>query len=406
MSLKPRPIVEDVYWVGVNDDVKELFESLWPLPFGISYNAYVVIGRDAVALIDTVDSRFAYEYIGKVREVVGDFDRIRYIVVNHLEPDHHGATPDILGIMPKAKIVTSQMGSRILSSLYRVSSNRIIVIKDGDRIDLGGKTLRFIYTPWLHWPETMVTYLEEDKVLFSCDAFGSYGSLQDGVFDDELDMDFYLDEAKRYFSNIVIKYTRNVLEALEKLKSTEIRVIAPSHGPIYRSDPHKIVELYRKWSQPSPERDRVALIYGSMYGRGETIVEHIIERLSQKNLKITPHNVSTSHPSYILSDLVESYIAVFVYPSYDAGIFPYMEDVMRIFQLKQIGRGRYAAIVNIYTWASTAKQTIELLTKAGFKIIEPIVETKAIPDEEELKKIETLINNIVDTSRRETALPQ
>lgn len=406
MGLKPRPIVEDVYWVGVNDDVKELFESLWPLPFGISYNAYVVVGREAVALIDTVDSRFTYEYIGRVREVVGDFDRVRYIVVNHLEPDHHGATPDILRIMSKAKLVTSQMGSRILSSLYRVSSDRIAIVKDGDRIDLGGKTLRFIYTPWLHWPETMVAYLEEDKILFSCDAFGSYGSLQDGLFDDELDMDFYLDEAKRYFSNIVIKYTRNVLEALEKLRSTEIKIIAPSHGPVYRSDPRKIVELYRKWSQPSPERDRVALIYGSMYGRGEAIVGHIIERLSQKNLKIIPHNVSTSHPSYILSDLVESYIAVFVYPSYDAGIFPYMEDVMRIFQLKQIGRGRYAAIVNIYAWASTAKQTIELLTKAGFKIIEPIVETKAVPDEEELKKIDTLINNIVDISRRESTPSQ
>ncbi len=397
LNLRPRPIAKDVYWIGVNDDIKELFESLWPLPFGISYNAYVVIGNDAIALIDAVDERFAYDYIGRVREVVGDFNKIYYIVVNHLEPDHHGATPYILEAMPKAKLITSQMGSRILSSIYRVSSNRILAVKDGDKIELGGKTLRFIYTPWLHWPETMVTYLEEDEILFSCDAFGSYGSLQKGIFDDELDMDFYIDEARRYFSNIVIKYARNVLEAFEKLKNIEIKILAPSHGPIYRSNSNRIIELYKKWSQPIPEKDRVLLIYGSMYGRGELIIEHIIERLSQEGLKITSHNVSTSHPSYILSDLVESYIVVFIYPSYDAGIFPYMEDIMRLFQLKQAGRGRYAATINVYAWASTAKQATELLTKAGFKIIEPIVETKAMPNEEELKKMETLINNIIKT---------
>ncbi|MCS7112065.1 MAG: FprA family A-type flavoprotein [Ignisphaera sp.] len=406
MSLKPQPIAGDVYWVGVNDDAKELFESLWPLPFGISYNAYAVVGRDTVALIDTVDKRYTYEYIGRIREVIEDFDRVRYIVVNHLEPDHHGATPDILKVMPKAKLVTSVMGSRILSSVYRVPSDRIFIVKDGDRIDLGGKTLRFIYTPWLHWPETMVTYLEEDRVLFSCDVFGSYGSLQDGIFDDEVDMNFYIDEARRYFSNIVIKYTRNVLEALEKLKGIEMRIIAPSHGPIYRSNPNRIVELYKRWAQSASERDRVLIIYGSMYGRGESIVEYIAEKLNREGLKISLHDVSTSHPSYILSDLVEACMAVFVYPSYDAGIFPYMEDVMRLLQLKQVGRGRFAAVVNTYAWGSTAKQAVELLTKAGFKVVEPVVETKAVPDEEGLKKIEALINSVVDVLKTGTAQPQ
>jgi len=400
LSIRPRAIVDNVYWVGVNDYVKDLFESLWPLTFGISYNAYTVIGRDGVALIDTVDERYAYEYIGKVKEVVGDFSKIRYIVVNHLEPDHHGATSIALELIPNAKLVTTSIGSKILYSIYRVPRDRVVVVKDGDKIDLGGKTLRFIYTPWLHWPETMVTYLEEDKLLFSCDAFGSYGALQNGLFDDELDMDFYIEEARRYFSNIVAKYTKNVLDAIKKLEKIDIKIIAPSHGPIYRSNPNRIVDLYKKWSQSDADKNRVLVIYGSMYGRGEAIVDRIVDRLRKENLIVVEHNASLSHPSYILSDLIESYTTILVYPSYDAGIFPYIDNILRIFQLKQVGIGRYVAIVNTYAWASTAKQATEMLLKAGFKIIEPVVETKAIPDEEENKKIEQLLNNIISISKQ------
>jgi len=395
MVLGPVAISDSIYWIGVDDEIKELFESLWPLPFGISYNAYAVIGSDAVALIDTVDERYTYEYLGKVKEVVKDFDRIRYIVINHLEPDHHGATPHVLDVMPQTKVVTTPIGSKILKSIYRIPEGRIHIVRDSDRITLGGKTLRFIYTPWLHWPETMVTYIEEDRILFSCDAFGSYGALRTNIFDDELDMDFYLEEARRYFSNIVIKYTKNVMETLEKLKNLEIKVLAPSHGPIYRSNINRIIELYRKWSKPELEKDRVVLVYGSMYGRSETIVEKISRELGNVGIKLIVHDVSLSHTSYILSDVVEAYVVIAVYPSYDSGIFPYMENLLSLFQLKQIGKGRSIAIVNTYSWTPTARYAVDLATKAGFKIIEPIVETKSIPDQDELKKLEILIQNIL-----------
>lgn len=399
MNLKPRSIASNVYWIGVNDEIKELFESLWPLPFGISYNAYAVIGNNSIALIDTVDEKYTYEYLGKVSEIVKDMTKIRYIVINHLEPDHHGATVHVLEQIPSAKVVTTVMGSKILKSIYRIPDDKIYIVKDGDRIDLGGKTLKFIYAPWIHWPETMFTYLEEDKILFSCDAFGSYGALYNGIFDDEVDMGFYIEENRRYFSNIVSKYTRNVLEVLEKLKNIEINMIAPSHGPIHRSNINKIIELYRKWSKPEPDRNKILVVYGSMYGASEAILEKIIDRLEKEGFETYIHNVAVSHSSYILSDLMESYIVVAIYPSYDANIFPYMENVLSLFQVKQVGRGRKIAIVNTYAWSSTAKYGVDLALKAGFKIIEPVVETKALPDENEIKKLNTLIDNIISESK-------
>lgn len=398
--MRPRSIAPNVYWVGVNDYVKELFESLWPIPFGISYNAYVVIGRDGIALIDTVDERFSYDYMGRVREVVGDLNRVRYIVLHHLEPDHHGATPYVLEQIKDAKLVVTPIASKIIKSLYRIPDNRILTVEDGHSLDLGGKTLKFVYTPWLHWPETMMTYLEEDGILFSCDAFGSYGALEDGLFDDEVDMDFYTDEAKRYFSNIVSKYAKNVLDALEKLKGLNIRMIAPSHGPIYRSNVSHILELYRKWSLPEPDKDSVVVVYASMYGRGEEIVDMIIDGLGKAGLSVNMYNVSIDHPSYILSDIVDSYILVVVYPSYDAGLFPYMENLLYILQLKQLGRGRHAALINTFSWAPTSRLALELLQKAGFNIIEPVVETKSIPDEEALSRINSLVKNIVSLAGR------
>lgn len=398
----PKFLSKGVYWVGVNDYIKELFESLWPLPYGVSYNAYVIIGENAVALIDTVDEEYAYEYLGKVGEVVDDVDRVRFVVANHLEPDHHGATPHVLKHMKAAKVVTSQVGKVILRSLYDIPEDRLIVVKDGDEIDLGGKTLRFIYTPWLHWPETMVTYLKEDGILFSCDIFGSYGALETGIFDDEVDAELYLGEAKRYFSNIVSKYTRNVLEAVEKLKGLGIKMVAPSHGPIYRTESgiSRIMELYVKWSRPEPDRDKVVVVHSSMYGRGEKLAEDISRRLREAGMKVFSFDVSIVHPSFILSEVIDALSVVFVYPSYDAGIFPYMENLLYLLQVKQLGRGRNAAVVNLYAWASTAKQVVDVLQKAGFRIIEPVVETRALLDEAAAANVDRLLRNIVAASRQ------
>ncbi|MEZ0394583.1 MAG: FprA family A-type flavoprotein [Desulfurococcaceae archaeon] len=386
----PREIASGVYWVGVNDRNKKLFEAVWPIPHGISYNAYAVVGERGVALIDAVDEPFADEYLGKVKEVVGDLDRVKYLVANHLEPDHHGATPLILEKLRDAKLVVSPMASRIAPSLYRLASDRLIQVGDGEAIDLGGKTLRFLHLPWLHWPETMATLDVEDSILFSCDAFGSYGALEGGIFDDEVDLDFYLAEARRYFSNIVAKYSRNVLIALEKVKRIAAKIIAPSHGPVYRQHANRILELYERWAKPEPERDRVLLVYGSMYGRARALAESLARRLEDLGMRVVVQDASTIHPSYVLSELVEARTLVLVYATYDAGIFPPIEWLLYLVQLKELGRGRNAALVNAYSWGPTSKIALEYLQRAGFRVIEPVVETKALPDERAMEEIARL----------------
>ena len=400
MDLKegPRPLADGVYWVGVNDRVKELFESMWPLPHGVTYNAYVVVGREATALIDTVHEDYAYEYLGRVMDAVGDLSKVKYLVVNHLEPDHHGATPYVLSRLKHVKAVVSTTAARLLRTLYDIPEDRLIVVKDGDTLDLGGRTLRFISAPWLHWPETMFTYLQEDKILFTCDAFGSYGLLEKGLFDDEVELADYIKEARRYYANIVAKYGRNVLDALKKIEGLEVKMIAPSHGPIYRSHISEIIALYRKWSAPDPDKRKVVLVYGSMYGRAKKLADTIAQRLEKNGMSVVVFDASTTHPSYILAELVDAYILFLVHPTYDGDVFPPIQNLLYIIQMKEMGRGRAAAVVNTHMWTPTARRVVEMLRKAGFALIEPVVETKALPDRDALAKIDELISSTVKYS--------
>lgn len=393
--LEPRQIAPGVYWVGANDCVKDLFESLWPIPGGISYNAYVVAGSDGVAVIDGVDKHLIYEYIGKIREVVGDLERVKYIVVNHLEPDHHASTPKLLSLAKNAQVVLSTVGAKIVESLYPIPKDRILEVRDGDRISLGDKTLRFIHTPWLHWPETMMTYLEEDRVLFSCDAFGSYGALIHGVFDDEVDLDYYLEEAKRYFTNIVSKYSKNVLDGIDKIMKLGLRieVLAPSHGPIYRKHADKIVTLYRDLSQPKVCA-KASVVYGSMYGRSEEIVEEVSKTLEKNGISVNVIDVARAHPSYVLYLTWDSGAIVFVFPTYDASVFPPMREVMNYFYVKQFGRGRLAAVLNTFSWSASVKEAVDILVKSGFQVIEPVIATKSRPTSEDKRKINELVEKL------------
>jgi len=396
--MEPRKIVEGVYWVGVNDYTKKLFESLWPLPSGVSYNSYVVAGSRDIAIVDTVDERYTYEYLGLLREVIEDFGKVKYIVVNHLEPDHHGALEKLLKFFPNASIAVSAVGANIIGSLYRVPRDRLIIVRDGDSVDLGGRRLRFIYTPWLHWPETMMTYLEDEEVLFSGDAFGSFGALEGGVFDDEVDIDFYIQEAKRYFANIVSKYSKNVVDAVEKLKKLglSIKVVAPSHGPVWRRDPQKIIDLYYTWSTGQSAKG-VLIVYASMYSRTEKIALQLAEWFRSAGVDTVMHNASETHVSYLLRDLIDARVLVVVYPTYDASVFPYVENFLRLLEVKQLGRGRYAALVEIHAWASSHRAAVDLLTRAGFKLLEPVVSTTGLPDAKALEELGRLKDAVLET---------
>jgi len=390
---EPVQIADGVYWVGVNDCVKDLFESLWPLPYGISYNAYVVMGSEGAAVIDGVDEHLTFEYLEKVREVVGDLGRVRYVVLNHLEPDHHASTPKLLNLAKNAEVVLTPTAARLIGTLYRIPEGRVVEVRDGEKLDLGGRTLRFIHTPWLHWPETMMTYLEDLGILFSCDAFGSYGALTEGLFDDEVDLEFYLEEARRYFSNIVLKYSRNVLEALGKIEKLGLKIsmIAPSHGPIYRRYVDRIVALYRDLSTPKRCAE-VSIVYGSMYGRTEDLVNWVVEKLKGRGVDVKVIDAARVHPSYTLSEVSNSGAVLFTFPTYDASVFPPVKEVINYLQIKQAGRGRVAAVVNTYSWGPSTREAVEALTKAGFQVAEPVVQLKALPADEDFRKLEELVD--------------
>ena len=389
-------ITENVYWVGVNDDQKQLFESLWSLPFGISYNSYLIIGEEKTALVDLVEKSFTEKLVEKINSIF-NIKKLDYIILNHLEPDHTGALKDVTALAKDAKIVLSKIGIPILKGFYNDIKNEIIPIKDGDSLSLGKKTINFIQARFLHWPETIFSYLEEDGILFSCDAFGSYGILDNGIFDDELDLSFYEKEAKRYFANIVSKYAKFVIKAIDKLnqKGIKPKIIAPSHGPIYRSNPEFIISKYYKWSLPEYER-KVVIVYGSMYGNTRQIAIKLKELLENEGISTVLFDSSYDDVSFMLREVLDSPAIVFGVPTYDVKMFPKIKYITDLIVSYKDIKGRIAAIFGSYGWGGGAiKELRAELEKNNFRIIEPIIQIKGAPRQEHFKEAEILAKNLI-----------
>ncbi len=391
---KPVEIVRGVYWIGVNDTETDLFESIWSLPHGVSYNSYLVMGEEGIAVIDLVASKYGGKLLKNISEIV-DPSRISYIVLNHLEQDHTGSLPEVLEKAPNARIVVSKVAASMIKYFYDVEEERIIVVGDGETLSIGGRTLEFVYLPWLHWPETMGTYLVEDKILFSCDAFGSYGALLDGVFDDEVDMALYLEEAKRYFSNIVSKHSSFVIRAVEKLKSRniEIKILAPSHGPIYRRNPGMIIEEYVKWSKPEL-RKKVVVIYSSMYGNVKKLIDEAVKVLRANGVETILFDVARSDISYILKETIDASTILVGSSTYEANVFPLLSKVLDFLALKNTGKGKTAGIIEVHGWAPTTKFVRQKLVEAGFDIIEPVVEVRGTPRSNDIRRARELARRI------------
>ena len=344
---KPVEIKPGVYWVGVNDYETKLFESLWSLPHGVSYNSYLILGEKKV-LVDTVKAEYADELIENINSVI-DVKELDYVIVNHLEPDHSGSLPEIVKNAPNVKIMGTSRAIDMVKSFFHLDQETISV-RDGSTLDIGGKTLRFIEAPWLHWPETMFTYLVEDKILFPCDAFGSFGALSNKIFDDEVDLELFSSESKRYFATIVSKYSKFVLRAIEKVKNLgiDIEIIAPSHGPVYRKNPIKIVELFERWSRNAPEK-RVVIVYGSMYGNTKKIAEVLEENINSEGIDTAVYNISYSDISFILSDLLNAPAVIFGCPTYDGNIFPPIRHLVNLLEIKRLQR-KIIGLFGTYAW--------------------------------------------------------
>lgn len=390
---KPVEISENLFYVGVNDRTKNLFENLWPLPKGVSYNSYV-LRDEKTALIDTVDISFTDVFLNKL-EVVLDGRPLDYLVINHMEPDHSGALIFLLNKYPNIKIVGNARTADMLKGYYDITNN-IEVIKDGDEISLGKNTLQFYLTPMVHWPETMMTYVKESKTVFAGDAFGTFGTLDGGVTDSQLNPDFYWDEMVRYYSNIVGKYGGPVQKALRKFKDVEINTICATHGPVWTEPENvsRVIALYDKLSNYEGDKGLV-IAYGSMYGNTEQLAESIASEAAANGVRnIVMHNLSKSNLSYVIQDIYKYKGLIIGSPTYDSKLYPAVQTLVNTLENKNL-KNRYFGFFGSHSWAGTSVRILsDFADKMQFEKICSPIDMKQSLNKEVYEKAMTLGKNM------------
>ena len=369
-----RKVTEDLYWVGGNDRQIELFENIFPLAKGVSYNSYLLLDEQTV-LFDTADYAIGKQFIENVMSVLNGRN-LDYIVVNHMEPDHCSLIGELLLHYPDVKIIGN---AKTFCS--------------------GKHTFRFIMSPMVHWPEAMMTYDEKDKVLFSADAFGTFNALNGNLFNDELDFNReWLDEARRYYTNIVGKYGPQVQNVLKKASSLDIQMICPLHGPVWRSNLNFIIEKYNLWSRYEPEEKGVMIAYASMYGNTENMAEILAVMLAEAGVKnIHMHNISKTHVSELISDSFKYSHIVLASPTYNNGIYPLMDNYLEDMKALSL-QNRTIAVLGNGSWAPQATKLISAKIKEmkNMRLLEASVTIKSSLKEAQLEELNSLSRQIAE----------
>ncbi|HEX9949481.1 MAG TPA: FprA family A-type flavoprotein [Thermodesulfobacteriota bacterium] len=381
IEIKP-----DVYWIGVNDRTSDLFEGLWPITQeGISYNAYF-INDEHKAIIDLTKSFKADEFFTQIDEIA-DISQLDYIILNHMEPDHTGVVTLIRKLAPRATILGTEKTVQMLKAFFGITE-KVQAVKDGQTLSLGKRTLQFFYTPFVHWPETMMTYETSHGILFSCDGFGGYGALRGAIFDDQCkEPDFYQREALRYYANIVARFSRNVLNAIDKLKAISLSIVAPSHGLIWRDKPGRIIELYEQWARyaTGTAEAGVTLIYGSMYGNTEAMMNAVAQGISRTGIPLEIFDAARTHASYILPCLWTKQGVVIGAPTYETTLYPPVAHVLDIAVHKGV-RNKKAALFGSYGWSGGAQGEIKrIIEPAKWEVVDAF-EFIGAPTKEDLKR--------------------
>jgi flavorubredoxin len=375
-------LAKGVYWVGIRDWNRRLFDALIPLPRGTSYNSYLVVGNSKKALIDTTNPGFEKELEEKIRKIV-DPAELDYVIMNHAEPDHAGSIPYIMGISEKAKLITSVQGAKMAKIFYKVPDERIQPVRDQETISLGDKTLKFIEAPMLHWPETMFTYLQEDKILFPCDFFGSHSA--GGTYDDEIDD--LLVYAQRYFGEIMMPFRPMGQKAMEKIKNLEIKMIGPSHGPVHRN-PDRILNAYRKWVNGETKRKAI-IVYVTMWRSTEKMIKPVVETLTSEGIETAVYDLTVSDLGEIAKDLVDSKAIVLGAPTVLGGMHPlavhatYLTKALRP-PLK------FGLVLSSYGWGGGAVKHIQEILGSTKLDLVGAVEINGPPSEDDIRKITEL----------------
>jgi anaerobic nitric oxide reductase flavorubredoxin len=368
--MKPIEIRPGVFWVGVNDRVTDLFEGLWPISReGISYNAYLVVDEKS-ALIDLSKEMLSEDYLAQLAQVF-DITTLDYVVINHMEPDHSGALRRVLELAPSAQILGMPKTVGMLNDFYGITEN-VTRLSNGEELSLGKHTLRFVYTPFVHWPETMMTYMVEEQVLFPCDGFGGYGVLDNGIFDDTVtDLAYYEAEALRYFTNIVAAFSKSVLGAISKFADMPIKMVAPSHGLIWRKDPGRILQLYQTWSEyyHQPAEVGITALFGTMYRNTERTLNAALAGIASEGVPVKVHDVRKTHVSYILPDLWTRRGVLVAAPTYEGGLFPPLMDVLMMADRKRMVN-KTAAYLGSKAWSGGGQDDfVRIAEKMNWQVL-------------------------------------
>ncbi len=394
-----RKVTNDLYWVGGSDRRLELFENLFPIPRGVSYNSYLLLDEKTV-LFDTVDNSIGRQFLDNITALLNG-RTLDYLVVNHMEPDHCSMIADLMLRYPDMQIIGNAKTFPMIRQFYALDpEGKTIAVKEGDTFSSGTHTFRFLMAPMVHWPEVMLTYDETDKVLFSADAFGTFGALNGAIFNDEMDFDRdWLDDARRYYTNIVGKYGMQVQNVLKKASTLDIRIICPLHGPIWRNNLAYLLEKYDIWSSYRPEVKGVMIAYASMYGNTENLANVLACKLADAGItNLTVHDVSRSDVSELIADSFKYSHIVLASPTYNGGVYPAMSNLLE--DMNALGiKNRTVAVLGNGTWAPTSAKLIEarLAEMKGMTLLTENFAVKSALQDDQLEDLDELCAKIAET---------
>lgn len=393
---RTRPLTENIYWTGGEDRRLALFENLFPIPRGVAYNSFLILD-EKTALIDTVDSSITRQFLENIRQILQGRP-LDYLIVNHMEPDHCANIEELALRFPNMKVVGNQKTLQLIRQFYDMDlTGRAITVRENDTLSLGKHNLRFYLAPMVHWPEVMMTFEETRKILFSADAFGSFGALNGHLFQDELRFEEeWLPDARRYYANIVGKYGPQVQTALNKLSGLGIKMICPLHGPVWRSNLAYLLEKYDRWSRYQPEEQSVAVFYGSMYGNTENAACLLASGLAERGIPhISVYDVSSAPVSLLIAEIFRCSHLVLACPTYNGGIYPAMLHVLQDMKALNI-QNRTVGLIENGSWAPASGKAMQgmLAEMKGMALLDPVVTVTSSVREDSLKQLHRLCGSL------------
>ena len=392
-----RKVTDGIHWVGANDRRIAKFENMFPVPRGVSYNSYVILD-EKTALMDTADSSVAERFMENV-EAVLDGRTLDYLVVQHMEPDHCANIVAIIEKYPEVTVVGNAKTMQMIGQFYSgTKAENTLLVKEGDKLSLGEHELNFVTAPMVHWPEVMVTYESKEKILFSADAFGTFGALNGTLFDDEIFFDaVWMEDARRYYTNIVGKYGPQVQALLKKAAGLDIAMICPLHGPVWRNDLELLLEKYDQWSRYEAEEDGVLIVYGSMYGNTENAAEVLAAEIAEQGMKnIKMYDASVTDCSYLIAEAFRYNRIVVAAPTYNAGLFAPIEHFLNDMKALNVQNKKIALLEN-GTWAPMAGKHMRAIVESmkNMEIVEPVISNKSALQPVQMEEVRTFVGELL-----------